>query len=228
MKGIGEFMSKTIDEKIKKLLRLVGSDNEHEARLAMARARKLMAEYKLDIKDFDESNKKVVEVRTDIYWTPYKNAYIGSLANLIADKYCCVVYSTQTCGSTKRYVTIRGYEEDVRVFENILKFATDCVNKWFKKAKKDEYFYYTAQNQNAIKNTYGYGFAQGLNDLLEEQMRNMEEQNWGLVMVVPQEAKDYLSTLRTSRVRTNTSSNAIIRGRGYSDGKNANFNSYLS
>lgn len=56
-------MSKTIDEKIKKLLRLAKSDNEHEARLALARARKLMAEHKLDIKDFDESERRLSNSR---------------------------------------------------------------------------------------------------------------------------------------------------------------------
>ena len=64
-----------INEKIKKLLRLAKSDNEYEARLALARARKLMAEYKLDIKDFDDTNKKVIKKVTDMYFTGYKNTY---------------------------------------------------------------------------------------------------------------------------------------------------------
>ena len=221
-------MSKTIDEKIKKLLRLAKSDNEHDARLALARARKLMAEHKLDIKDFDESEKKVIEFQTDLYWTPYKNTYIGNLASKLADKYCCVSYSNRFGNSQKRYVTLMGYEEDVKVLNDVLKFAVSCVDRWFKKAKKEEYSYYTNQSLNAIKNTYGYGFTEGLVDLLEEQMNSVEEQEWGLVMVVPQEAKDFVGTLKKSKIRANRTNNIVISGRGYTDGKNAQLHAHLA
>lgn len=220
-------MSKTIDEKIKKLLRLASSDNEHEARLAMARARKLMAEYKLDIKDFDESNKKVVELKTDIYWTPYKNSYIGHLTQLIADKYCCVTYSSRLEGSQKRYVTIRGYEEDVEVLKSVLEFAVSCVDSWFKVAKKGKYSCYTNKSLNAIKSTYGRGFAEGLADLLDEQM-DCAQQDWGLVMVVPQEAKDFVNGLKRYKVSMNATNDLAISGMGYTDGKNADLHAHLA
>ena len=217
-----------INEKIKKLLRLASSDNENESRLAMARARKLMAQYKLDIKDFDESTKEVIELKTDMYFTPYKNAYRNTLIQLIAEKYCCVSYSTRYNNSSKRYITLRGYEEDVRVLHDVLKFADSCVEKWFKKAKKEKYHQYTSESQNAIKNAYGIGFAKGLSELLDEQMNSAEEQEWGLVMVVPQEAKDYQNSLRHSRFATNVSDNEKVKGKGYYDGLHANINKSLT
>lgn len=221
-------MSNNINEKIKKLLRLAGSDNEHEARLAMARARKLMAQYKLDIKDFDESEKEIVELQTTLYWTPYKNSYRNILINKIAEKYCCVCYSTRMGNSSKRYVTLRGYEEDVKILNDVLKFADSCIESWFKKAKKGKYSDYDNADLNALKNAYGIGFANGLSDLLDEQMNCAEEQEWGLVMVVPQEAKDYKDSLFSSNFKTNIAIDANVKTKGYIDGKNAQLNKALA
>ena len=221
-------MSNNINEKIKKLLRLAGSDNEHEARLAMARARKLMAQYKLDIKDFDESEKEIVELQTTLYWTPYKNSYRNILINKIAEKYCCVCYSVRMGNSSKRYVTLRGYEEDVKILNDVLKFADSCIESWFKKAKKGKYSNYNNADLNALKNAYGIGFANGLSDLLDEQMNCAEEQEWGLVMVVPQEAKDYKDSLFSSNFKTNIAIDANVKTKGYIDGKNAQLNKALA
>lgn len=220
-------MSRDINDKIKKLLRLAGSDNEHEARLAMARARKLMAEYKLNIKDFDESEKEVIEFETKLYWTPYKNSYRNTLAQLISEKYCCVCYTNRYGSSSKGYITLRGYEEDIKVLNDVLTFACSCVDKWFVKAKKEKYYMYDNESQNAIKNTYGDGFAKGLSDLLDEQMQAVENQEWGLVMVVPQEAKDFRDGLAKSNRTVNRATDSSILSMGYIDGKNAKLHETL-
>lgn len=220
-------MSNNINEKIKKLLRLAGSDNEHESRLAMARARKLMAQYKLDIKDFDKSEKEVIEFETKLYWTPYKNSYRHTLASLISEKYCCVNYSNRYGSSSKSYITLRGYEEDVKVLNDILNYACSCVDSWFTRAKKEKYYVYNNESQNAIKNTYGDGFAKGLSDLLDEQMNCVENQEWGLVMVVPQEAKDFRNGLFKSNRVVNRVNDQSILNRGYIDGKNSKLHESL-
>lgn len=221
-------MSNNINDKIKKLLRLAGSDNEHEARLAMARARKLMAQYKLDIKDFDESEKKVIEHITKMYWTPYKNTYRNTLVNLIAEKYCCVSYSTRMGNSSKRYITLRGYEEDIKVLNDVITFADSCIDSWFRKAKKGKFANYNNESLNAIKNAYGIGFSKGLADLLEEQMNSAEEEEWGLIMIVPQEAKDYKDSLGTSSFRTNIAEDENIKNKGYIDGKSSKLHESLA
>lgn len=56
-------------EKIRKLLALAESPNEHEARAALLKARQLMAEHKLteaELKDVEKQ--EVKDIRTDITW----------------------------------------------------------------------------------------------------------------------------------------------------------------
>ena len=217
-----------INEKIKKLLRLSKSDNEYEARLALARARKLMAEYKLDIKDFDDTNKKVIKKVTDMYYTGYKNTYRLHLVDAIAERYCCANYISFKKGSTKRYIALMGYEEDIMVVENLLKYADSCINNWFSIKKKNDYLGCSNKYLNGIKNDYGRGFAEGLSALLDEQMKCEENQEWGLVMVVPEEATKYVESLRTSGIKVNSSGSNNARIKGYTDGYNTKLNSQLN
>ena len=217
-----------INEKIKKLLRLSKSDNEYEARLALARARKLMAEYKLDIKDFDDTNKKVIKKVTDMYYTGYKNSYRLYLVNAIAERYCCASYTCYMKGSTKRYIALMGYEEDIDVVINLLKYADSCINKWFSNKKKEDYLGCSNEYLNGLKNDYGAGFAEGLSVLLDEQMKCEENQEWGLVMVVPEEATKYVESLRTSGIKVNSSGSNNARIKGYTDGYNTKLNNQLN
>ena len=217
-----------INEKIKKLLRLSKSDNEYEARLALARARKLMAEYKLDIKDFDDTNKKVIKKVTDMYYTGYKNTYRLHLVNAIAERYCCANYTSSRKGSTKGYIALMGYEEDIMVVENLLKYADSCIDNWFSINKKDDYLGCSNKYLNGIKNDYGRGFAEGLSALLDEQMKCEENQEWGLVMVVPEEATKYVESLRTSGIKVNSSGSNNARIKGYTDGYNTKLNNQLN
>ena len=217
-----------INEKIKKWLRLSKSDNEYEARLALARARKLMAEYKLDIKDFDDTNKKVIKKVTDMYYTGYKNTYRLHLINAIAERYCCANYTSSRKGSTKGYIALMGYEEDIMVVENLLKYADSCINNWFSIKKKNDYLGCSNKYLNGIKNDYGRGFAEGLSALLDEQMKCEENQEWGLVMVVPEEATKYVESLRTSGIKVNSSGSNNARIKGYTDGYNTKLNNQLN
>ena len=221
------FMSE-INEKIKKLLRLSKSDNEYESKLALARARKLMAEYRLDIKDFDDTNKKVIEKVTDMYFTGYKNTYRLHLANAIAERYCCANYISSKKGSTRRYIALMGYEEDIMVVENLLKYADSCIDNWFSIKKKDDYLGCSNEYLNGLKNDYGMGFAEGLSVLLDEQMKCEENQEWGLVMVVPEEATKYVESLRTSGIKVNSSGSNNARIKGYTDGYNTKLNNQLN
>ena len=185
------FMSE-INEKIKKLLRLSKSDNEYEARLALARARKLMAEYKLDIKDFDDTNKKVIKKVTEFYYTGYKNGYRSQLIDAIAERYCCAHYLTTCSGSSKRYIALTGYEEDIMIVENLFKYADSCINSWFTSKKKGLKGVCSNEYLNGVKNNYGIGFAQGLADLLDAQMKAEEKSCKRIINTISQKKqKEY-------------------------------------
>ena len=78
-------MDKDYKEKIRKLLALAESPNEHEARAALLKARQLMAEHKLteaELKDVEKQ--QVKDVRTDITCSKRRDPWIVSLSAIIS------------------------------------------------------------------------------------------------------------------------------------------------
>ena len=185
-----------VKSKIRKMLALADRGNEHEAKVAIAKAQRLMVEYKLEQDDLLNKNQKqdIIHRVTDLYYTSYRNTYRNALASELANLYCCEYYISSQKKSTKRYVALTGLPADVEVLESVIVFADDCVNDWFKGFRKSEGWKYSTTYLNTLKNTYGAGFAEGIADLLKEQLEEIK-QEWGLIPVTPQEAKDFMASL---------------------------------
>lgn len=218
-----------VREKIKKLLSLANSSNEHESKAAMLKAQSLMAQYKLSIKDFEEKESKIIQKVTDLYYTGYKNNYRNYMANNLSEFYCCTNCIQTTIGSSKRYLVLVGFEEDVKILEDIIKFADSCIYEWFGWYKYYNSYKYTNEYLNALKNSYGRGFTDGLVKLLKEQTEHIE-QEWGLVMATPQEAKDFIKELnKADRIDMNVDfDKTSIYSEGVRDGYNADIQSKIS
>ena len=114
------------------------------------------------------------------------------------------------------------------IVENLFKYADSCINSWFTSKKKGLKGVCSNEYLNGVKNNYGIGFAQGLADLLDAQMKSEENQEWGLVMVVPEEATKYVDSLKRTKFRLNSSGSESIRNKGYSDGYNIRLNNQLN
>lgn len=92
-------MDKDYKEKIRKLLALAESPNEHEARAALLKARQLMAEHKLteaELKDVEKQ--QVKDVRTDITCSKRRDPWIVNLSAVIGENYCCKGYRYRRYG----------------------------------------------------------------------------------------------------------------------------------
>lgn len=77
-------MDKDYKDKIRKLLALAESPNEHEAKAALLKARQLMAEHKLteaELKDVEKQ--KVKDIRTDITCSKRRNPWVIPLSATI-------------------------------------------------------------------------------------------------------------------------------------------------
>ncbi|MCI5689271.1 MAG: DUF2786 domain-containing protein [Emergencia sp.] len=210
-----------IKQKIRKLLAMADRGSEYEAKVAMAKAQRLMMEYKLQLSDFQEKPVEIIHKQTDLYYTAYRNTYRQNLVDELASLYCCANYINTSKGSMKHYITLSGWEADVEVLENVLVFADVCISDWFRDFKREEGWKYSNQYLNALKNEYGRGFASGIRHLLERQMQEVQ-QEWGLVPVVPQEAKAYVEALAALKdEKWNYSHDDAVYMAGVYDGKNA-------
>lgn len=203
-------------EKIKKLLALAGSNNEHEARAAMLKAREIMARYKLTEVDLEEKgNRKIKTINTGILYTSRTGLWITHLQKVIAENYCCTT-SVGRITKQKMEVHFTGFEDDLEICKEVFQYAVDTVLHTTEQIKKKKHL--SAMEIRSECLSYGIGFAEGC----KEAFANQGEENWGLVMVVPQEVKDEAARIScgTRKVSTSCGRNQEQYSKGFEDGKN--------
>lgn len=208
-----------IREKIKNLLDLAQSDNEHEAKAALLKAQELMVKHKLSDKDIDGiKDQKVKTINTGIKYSTQRDSHILSLSSIIAENYCCVRYVNRNYGAKLRTVMISGLEEDVDICHQVLQKAVETIQKNSKKLVYRKG--YSASEKRIVMKSYAKGFVEGLDEMFRLQRKSNEEE-WGLVLVVPQEVKDVLKGMKNNKfnVRNNGFNHASYE-KGQKDGKN--------
>jgi len=188
--------NKKVKDRIQKLLALGTSPNEYEAKCAILKAKKLMAEYKLSGEEFAKTGDLPIGVESGLFFTTRKDHWIGNLSKVIAENNCCITFARTRPKSQKHRIVFYGYENDAKICNETFVYAVDCVRNLFKPIKKKIKRHSACSSYvvNAAMENYGLGFCAGLEQAYLEQMeQNYEE--WGLVMVVPPSVKEYESSL---------------------------------
>ena len=72
-------------DKIRKLLALAKSPEPEEAKLALLKARKLMAEHKLTERDLDEHDTTVIQQEIDETFSKKANSWMAPLSSIIGE-----------------------------------------------------------------------------------------------------------------------------------------------
>ncbi len=207
-------------QKIRKLLALGNSPYESEAKAAILKARKLMAEYKLEEADFADKDEPVTHFETAYTYTSMTNGWLVILAQVIAPRYCCVVTCLSRYRAKKHTIQLSGVGTDLQICKIVLDYAVDCVFSILNEMKKE----FQAQNLSASMiryncNAYGIGFAEGLKAQYEEQ--DKEHQEWGLVLVLPEQVQEYYDSLAKSHhtpVNSGCKKSRQYRQQGFQDG----------
>lgn len=198
-------------EKIRHLLALAESDNEHEARSALLKARRLMAKHKVSEQDIGQSkNNKVIRCPSGITYSSRRDPWIYLLASVIAENHCCRNFQIRQKKKQTAEIGFMGFEEDTLMCKEIFAYAVDCVRAKTKTLRK-------TRNTFAA-DSYGFGFAVGLKDAY---MMQQKEENWALVLVVPKEVDQAAGKLasRTFSNRMNKPKvNNMMYAKGMGDG----------
>lgn len=223
-------MDEKIVGKIKKLLALSQSDNDHESHAALAMAQKLMAEYKISEKDVADTKKRECVTKKTAYYftTGGKSTYITDLADIIANNFCCINFFRYNRGSKKKFICFMGLDGDVDLCEEAMNVALNAITSGYNKVWKSlqeeyEMSYIPTSIWNPAKKGYIEGYLKGLSDVFEEQKK--EHQEWGLVLVVPKEAEDFAASLKGFDVHKGyTPMNYSYYDEGYQEGRRFNMN----
>lgn len=187
-------MATDYKDKIRKLLALAESPVEAEAKAALLKARQLMAEHKLREEDcFEPEKLKVKKALVGITCTKRLNGWIVDLSAIIAESYCCKAWRSKRRGMQTVEIGFIGFEDDFEVCERIFKYAVDCVLSRCKTIRKEYRDIYTGKHLGKMCDAYGYGFVSGVSEAFARQTQ--ENQEWGLVLVIPQEVKDKVAEM---------------------------------
>lgn len=214
-----------IIEKIKKLLSLSESSNQHEARLAMLKAQELLVKHKLslrEIEDYKIDSNKIKDLASNITFTKAK--WKAILAGLIADNFGCYIYFKTRNVNT---ITFFGREEDIAVCNLVLEYAVDCIESTIKRI---QYKYKKAgYSTKGVANDYAIGFIKGMTEQFDEQKRTNQE--WGLVLSKDKEVVDaYNKKVFKKSINTNTryKGNSNVFNQGHKDGKKFSISDKIS
>lgn len=171
-------------EKIRKLLALSESPVEAEATAALLKARELMAKYKIEQADVQckETDKLVSATVNDVSYHSQKDSWVHTALGVIEDYFPVVAFVKTVPGKKTKYPGFTGYEGDVKIAIQIMRYIYDCVYSWMKQHCKEQHITSFAEKSN-IRDNYGYGFCFGWNEALKKQKEDNPE--WGLALVAP-------------------------------------------
>jgi len=209
-----------IKGKIRHLLALAESPNENEARAALLKARELMARHKLTEAELGEAERQAVRnTLTDITCSKRRDPWICGLSAVIGESYCCKGYRTHTKGRQTQTIGFIGLEDDVEICVAIFKYAVDCIRAGVKAVEKEcagYYPWYVRQQRDS----YGYGFARGIQTALARQDEEKRDE-WGLVLVMPKEVQEASRHLGKEDFKARTEDTIDHRSysQGYAEGK---------
>ena len=162
-------------EKIRKLLALAESPNEHEAEAALIKAHQLMAEHGLSVRDLREYNSQTVKkILTNIGYTKRRDPWIVLLSGILATNYCCKAYVSREKYKETKYIGFIGLEEDLNICIIVFKYAVDCITAGVKRVKRENKSY-PVRERREFMNGYAYGYVHGIKNVLNRQAEKAAE-----------------------------------------------------
>ena len=142
-------------DKIRKLLALAKSPEPEEAKLALLKARKLMAEHKLTERDLEEHDTTVIQQEIDETFSKKANSWMSPLSTVIGENYCCAAYRCKRGAKTTVWrVEFIGLKDDFEICTKIFKYAVRCIKAEQKKLRKQHRDYRRLQ-KSAIPTAMG-------------------------------------------------------------------------
>lgn len=208
----------SITAKIKKLLALSTSPNEHEAKTAMLKAQELMVRHKLSMKDV-ETEEQQQQVTMGVSNHTYTQAkWKPALANVIANNFRCHSIGRQSSGRQPTRICFVGLEDDVDIAMAVYTYAMKFVTSETGRLKRQ--FYKSTGSAKGIEMSYAFGFVRGLKEQYEEQIES--DSMYAMVLVKDQRVDDFINEHTTTKSviqATSKNFNGFAAMLGFSDGK---------
>jgi hypothetical protein len=202
-----------IIKKIKKLLALSESPYPKEAKSALVKAKKLLADHNLSMEDVNAGGEDEEALEKNEVVSPYPRSvpnWLLYMAQTIAENFGCVYFVSEWCK-----VTMLGKPTASRAAKEALLFSMKAAERFYETFAARHQLLYGVRPQ---KEHYMVGFVSGIKQRFAEETRD-------LVVRVPDEAAEYVkkNTVVMEEVLQGPSSKAAMLAayRGARDGKSA-------
>ena len=191
--------------KVNKLLALAGNNpSQQEANAAYTKAQKLIAEYNLNMDEFEDKKEEIVMMPA----THSNNeGYRTHLSIIIGKNFRC---RPMMCGNIVNFV---GYKTDVevciQVFNHAYKVSHNAGLRLERQYRKQ------GLSTKGVANSYWRGFMDGIKEVLDEQCR-------ALMIIVPDEVNKHADEMSGGRYKggmRQTGFNSSSYNEGKSDGR---------
>ncbi len=209
-----------IIERVRKLLALSNSSNEHEAALAAAHAQRLLAEHNLAMSELEMQEEGAGEVELQVARTVPK--WLSSLFATVANAFDCfpIVTTIQTC-SRLRFI---GVGDDPGVAACTLEYLMKELRRLaslYLRALDSRSGKLSAVSRERVRSSYLLGGVHGVRQALQAQKAQTPTTSTALVPVkdalIRQYREEHLGQLRTRRSRSSTVLSAAFH-QGRQDG----------
>lgn len=226
---MGKEERQKILEKIKKLLSLSNSLNEHEAELAALRAREILARYNLSLSDTEINNDESLKsaIRLDIDFNEKWTAATTTLAWAVSNATDCkwfMRYNPKTYRGDKAAYNIAfiGVGADVQVASYLFTYLYRTMSKLsYKYLKQNKHL----KDKRNARVSYMRGMATTLNERLKKEKQEVPTNSQALVVIKEKLVKDLFDSfhVRSSNKKT-TLSDYDAYYTGKKDGNNIPIN----
>jgi uncharacterized protein YoaH (UPF0181 family) len=223
-----EEKEKLID-KIRKLMALSHSPNEHEAALAAARAREILDKYDLSLTEVEMNDEEIIEHRVDT-GTRKTPLWMGRLAVSVSRAFNCKVFRVYGI------MVFCGTKVDTQVAEYTYMFLFRTVKRLSKehKASLEKSGIWETRYKGYGSRTYMQSYALGVVNAIDQKLREFVQSKERMqkyedyknatgkdLIVIKNNAVDrYVSKLRLRRTRSHANLDYSGFSAGQRDGRN--------
>ena len=217
--------NKEILEKVKKLLSLATSSNEHEANLATNKAQELLTRYNLTMQSISASNEyEKVELADEPYVKPHQ----GYVAHILSKYFFVeIVTSSKLAGVTvdgrrkyRKHMMMAGTATNIAIAEYVFAFlSTSYLSLWLKYKRENK-------ASEAQRVSYYSGLTAGLEEKLKATIAKVENEMGLVVVKDPNIMSEMFGRVKT--VSTKVRIDGAAQAAGQQDGKNINIAKPLS
>jgi Protein of unknown function (DUF2786) len=220
-------ISPKIIDKLQKLLALAGSDNEHEAALAMSKAEALMREHNFSVADV-AINGSGVDVQFDeVYGTAMTyQIWVGSLAASISGAFNGKVISGQSNGRWK--LTFIAGRTDLAIIIDLFARLQETIKRMSRQYVKREANFHPGIRREMLHKSYRLGMIQTIHARLMQLKKNttpddVSKNAYGLtgkeLMTVKDKAVEQMVSKMFPNLRRRRASTYTIHTMAYQQGK---------